>query len=194
MNQHTPTHFFISYNKADRIWAEWIAWHLEEAGYTTIIQAWDFRPGMNFVFEMHEAVQQADRTIAVLSTNYLEALYTYPEWQAAFKQEPRGEQGILVPVRIQECTPPGFLGLISYIDLVGLDETAARETLLDGVRQGRHTPQRPRSFPAPSVQPSAPLPSNRASLAHSHPSGMCPMPATPTLPGAKPSCESCTMH
>ncbi len=85
MNQHTPTHFFISYNKADRTWAEWIAWHLEEAGYTTIIQAWDFRPGMNFVQKMQEAVQQAERTIAVLSTNYLEALYTYPEWEAAFR-------------------------------------------------------------------------------------------------------------
>ena len=26
--------FFISYNKADRAWAEWIAWHLEEAAYS----------------------------------------------------------------------------------------------------------------------------------------------------------------
>ncbi len=24
--------FFISYNSADRTWAEWIAWQLEEAG------------------------------------------------------------------------------------------------------------------------------------------------------------------
>ncbi|MCH8289827.1 toll/interleukin-1 receptor domain-containing protein, partial [Candidatus Poribacteria bacterium] len=34
--------FFVSYNRADRAWAEWIAWHLEEAGYTVVIQAWDF--------------------------------------------------------------------------------------------------------------------------------------------------------
>jgi hypothetical protein len=27
--------FFISYNKTDRQWAEWIAWQLEGAGYTT---------------------------------------------------------------------------------------------------------------------------------------------------------------
>lgn len=39
--------FFISYNSADRTWAEWIAWQLEEAGYTTVLQAWDFRPGSN---------------------------------------------------------------------------------------------------------------------------------------------------
>src|SRR5205085_11394024 len=99
MKQHTPKHFFISYNKTDRTLAEWTAWQLEEARYTTIIQAWDFRPGMNFVQKMHEAVQEAERTIVVLSTNYLEALYTYPEWEVAFKQEPRGEKGLLVPVR-----------------------------------------------------------------------------------------------
>jgi tetratricopeptide (TPR) repeat protein len=147
MNQHTPTHFFISYNKTDRAWAEWIAWQLEEAGYTTIIQAWDFRPGLNFVQKMQESVQVAERTIAVLSTNYLEALYTYPEWEAALKQDPRGEKGLLVPVRIQECKPPGLLGLISYIDLVGLDETSAQQTLLDGVRQGRNKPPTAPLFP-----------------------------------------------
>jgi tetratricopeptide (TPR) repeat protein len=147
MNQNAQKHFFISYNKADRTWAEWIAWHLEEAGYTTIIQAWDFRPGMNFVHKMHEAAQQAERTIAVLSTNYLEALYTYPEWEAALQQDPRGEKGVLVPVRIQECKPPGLLGLLSYIDLVGLDESAAQESLLDGVRQERNKPPTAPLFP-----------------------------------------------
>lgn len=148
MSQDSPTtHFFISYNQADRPWAEWIAWHLEEAGYTTIIQAWDFRPGLNFVQQMQQAVQEAERTITVLSTNYLEALYTYPEWEAAFQQDPRGEKGILVLVRIQECKPPGLLGLISYIDLVGLDETAAHQTLLEGVRQGRNKPPTAPHFP-----------------------------------------------
>ena len=34
--------FFVSYNKADRAWAKWIAWQLEETGYSTVIQAWDF--------------------------------------------------------------------------------------------------------------------------------------------------------
>ena len=28
--------FFISYNKADKAWAEWIAWELEEAGYKSV--------------------------------------------------------------------------------------------------------------------------------------------------------------
>jgi TIR domain len=65
--------FFISYNKADKSWAEWIAWTLEEAGYNTIIQAWDFMPGANFPLEMQEAIRQSEKTIAVLSENYLKA-------------------------------------------------------------------------------------------------------------------------
>ena len=47
--------FFISYNHADRQWAEWIAWQLEAAGHLTILQAWDFRPGANFVQRMQQA-------------------------------------------------------------------------------------------------------------------------------------------
>src|SRR3954470_9794313 len=35
--------FFISYNRADRTWAEWIAWQLEQAGRSFIVQAWHFR-------------------------------------------------------------------------------------------------------------------------------------------------------
>ena len=63
--------FFISYNKADKNWAEWIAWTLEEAGYSVVIQAWDFRPGGNFVLEMQKAATDTHKTIAVLSDNYL---------------------------------------------------------------------------------------------------------------------------
>jgi TIR domain len=42
--QHRGVDFFVSYTAADQEWAEWIAWQLEEAGYRTVLQAWDFRP------------------------------------------------------------------------------------------------------------------------------------------------------
>ena len=40
--------FFISYTAVNRPWAEWIAVQLDAAGYTTVLQAWDFRPGSDF--------------------------------------------------------------------------------------------------------------------------------------------------
>ena len=122
--------FFISYNSADKSWAEWTAWTLEEAGYTTVLQAWDFRPGSNFVLEMQRAASEAERTIAILSPAYLDADYTHPEWAAAFVQDPTGEKGTLLPVRVQKSDLEGLLPSIIYIDLMDLDETAAKEALL----------------------------------------------------------------
>ena len=63
--------FFISYNRQDKQWAEWLAWTLEEAKYTVVLQAWDFRPGGNFVLDMQRAMTETKQTIAVLSDNYL---------------------------------------------------------------------------------------------------------------------------
>ena len=136
--------FFISYNKADRTWAEWIAWELEEAGYSVTIRAWDFRPGRNFVLDMQKASAECERTIAVLSPEYLAAGFTQPEWAAAFVQDPTGEERKLIPIRVRECKPDGLLTAIVYIDLVGLDnERALHERLFDGLRPSGRPPAKP---------------------------------------------------
>ncbi|MEI6847868.1 MAG: toll/interleukin-1 receptor domain-containing protein [Chlorobiaceae bacterium] len=124
--------FFISYNGADKQWAEWIAWQLIESGYTVIIQAWDFRAGGNFILEMHRAAIETDRTIAVLSSRYLQAFYTQPEWAAALVHDADGKKRLLIPVRIDECQPDGLFASLIYLDLVGLTKTIAKECLLTG--------------------------------------------------------------
>lgn len=141
------TDFFISYNRADHLWAEWIAWQLEEADYTVILQAWDFRPGGNFVHKMDGATIEAERTIAVLSPDFLTSSFTQPEWNAAFAKDPTGEKGILLPVRVRECDIKGLLGQIVYIDLIKLDEAAAKRVLLEGVKRGRAKPDEKPEFP-----------------------------------------------
>ena len=140
------TDFFISYTSVDRAWAEWIAWQLEAAGHTTIIQAWDFRPGSNFVLAMQQAAE-AHRVVAVLSPDYLSAAYTQPEWAAAFAQDPRGSQGTLLPIRIRACQLPNLLRAIVYIDLVGLEEAAAKDALLVGIERHRAKPTVAPGFP-----------------------------------------------
>jgi TIR domain-containing protein/predicted nucleotide-binding protein with TIR-like domain len=139
--------FFISYSKIDQTWAEWIAWQLEEAGYTTVLQSWDFRPGTNFVREMHKAASETTRTIAVLSSAYVNSLYVQPEWAAAFAQDPTGEAGILLPVRVEPVELSGLLAHVVYIDLVGKDDEAARIALLNGITLGRAKPMAPPGFP-----------------------------------------------
>ena len=119
--------FFISYSEADLNWAEWIAWQLEGAGYSVIIQAWDVQVGDNFVLWMQRASSEAKRTVAVLSPDYLTSRFGASEWAAAFAQDPTGEKGALVTVRVRDCDLTGLLPQIVYIDLIGKSELEATE-------------------------------------------------------------------
>ena len=127
--------FFVSYNSADRSWAEWIAWVLEENGYRVVIQAWDFRPGGNFILDMQQATAEAERTVMVLSDAYLKALYTQPEWAAAFKQDPTASERKLLPVRVAPCKPTGMLAPLVYVDLMGKPEAEAEQLLLAALQE-----------------------------------------------------------
>ncbi len=138
--------FFISYNSADRAWAEWIAWTLEEAGYSVVIQAWDFRPGGDFILEMHKAATGTEKTVIVLSDAYLGAEYTQPEWSAAFARDPRGDDRTLIPLRVEECSPEGLLRTRIYADLVALAADDAKAVLLSALKD-RDKPDRPPAFP-----------------------------------------------
>lgn len=140
--------FFISYNKADCKWAEWIAWQLEEEGYSTIIQAWDFRPGNNFISEMQKGLVQVEKVIAVISPEYMQSGFTEAEWTAAFAKDPTGKNRNLITVRVKNFHPEGLLGQLIYIDLVGLNETKAKEALLQGTSTNqRLKPNVPPAFP-----------------------------------------------
>jgi len=153
------TDLFISYNSADKDWAEWMAFVLEESGLTVVIQAWDFRPGSNFVLEMQAAADRAARTIMVLSPDYLKSQFAAPEWAAAFSADPQGLGQKLVPVMVRSCEPTGLLKSLVHIDLRNLTEEDARQTLLDGP-----------AFPGVDVSPHKPFPgqsiSPAASTAH----------------------------
>lgn len=127
--------FFISYTSKDHAWAEWIAETIENAGFTTIIQSWDFLPGDNFLLKMHEATTETRRTIVVLSKEYLHSLFTQPEWAAALARDPTSASRALVPVRVEPCNLTGLLRSIVYIDLVDTSEELAAERLLLGLKE-----------------------------------------------------------
>ncbi|HZT42989.1 MAG TPA: toll/interleukin-1 receptor domain-containing protein [Chthonomonadaceae bacterium] len=135
-DSNTKKDFFISYTSADRQWAEWIAWKLQEAGYSLTIQAWDFDSGGNLVQDMHKAVTQCERIVPVLTPRYLQSDFTTVEWQSVFVQDLTGEKGLLLPVRVEKCDPKelGLLNARTYIDLVGKTEAEAAALLLERVK------------------------------------------------------------
>src|SRR3954463_5192422 len=137
--------FFVSFNQADRAWAAWIAWTLEEAGYSVWFQDWDFKG--NFVLEMDRAHTQSRRTIAVLSPDYLASRFTAPEWAARFAQDATSTHDLLIPVRVRSCELQGLLVQIIYVDLVGANREQARERLLNRVAGIRPKPKEEPLFP-----------------------------------------------
>jgi tetratricopeptide (TPR) repeat protein len=147
----TRCDFFVSYAEVDRGWAEWVAWQLEDAGFRVLVQAWDVVPGVSWVQQMHDAVQEAARTVVVLSPGYLASVYGAAEWQAAWRADPLGKQRKLVVVRVADIPRPGLLAAVVSIDVFGVPAAVARERLRSAVASvvsGRAKPVTQPPFPA----------------------------------------------
>jgi tetratricopeptide (TPR) repeat protein len=137
-----PIDFFISHAGADRAWAEWVAWQLEAAGYTVELDVWDWTPGENFVTAMSDALDRADRVVALFSEAYFErSRYTTEEWSAALRR--------LVPVRVEDVPPerfPSVLRPLVFGDVFSVDADQARRVLL-AAAQGPRRPDGEPEFP-----------------------------------------------
>jgi len=142
--------FFVSFNKADRDWAKWIAYVVEEHGYTVYFQDWDFRG--NFVEHMDRAHRTCRRTIAILSDHYFGSAFTLGEWTARYAQDPAAREDRIIPVRHGPLTDAGLLGVIQYADLRECDEREAERRLLDRIRRATN----PNFRPKPSSRPRFP--------------------------------------
>jgi WD40 repeat protein len=183
-----PIDFFVSYSPADERWATWLAWEFEAAGFRTLLQAWDFVPGTNFIDFMDRGVRDAAVVVAVLSERYLHSTYGRLEWQAALRADPDGRGNKLVTVRIEDCQLEGLLATITYIDLVGVTDSAtARERVMSRLRQamsGRARPAaRPASpFDAPDALPAAADPAAALRRPRSRRTPINPPPFPPARP------------
>jgi hypothetical protein len=125
-----PLDFFISYTGRDEAWATWVAQRLELAGYRVVLQAWDFVGG-NFLAQMEDAVQRAERLIAILSEPYLGSKWGREEWAVYMKTSQTG----IIPVQIEDITTRSLLRSLQRINLVGLGEQAAEKKLLEKIEE-----------------------------------------------------------
>jgi hypothetical protein len=161
--------FFISFTGVDKHWAEWIGWELEEAGYSVILQTWDFHGGDNIIQKINTAIKSSERTILVISPDYEKSTYTALEWSATFYKDPTGASGNVVPVIVRSLSSEeslgGLLGPIAFIDLTGRDEKDARRKLLNDLDRRRHKPVLAPLFPGASAQPEPVAPPSHENMA-----------------------------
>jgi hypothetical protein len=147
-----------------------------------VVQAWDFGPGRDLAHEMQQATTTAERVVVVLSLAYLQSTHGEAEWRAFYAQDPGGDRGLLLPVRVGEVEPPGLLKTRVYVDLVDQDAGGARTVLLAAVRGARGKPAAEPSSPVPGVGRRSARPRRRVSRVSCRQCGMCPRTTTPTLP------------
>src|SRR4051794_3538969 len=144
--------FFISHAGRDTGWAEWLAWQLQQAGYTVELDVWDWAPGEDFVARMAAALEHADRLLAVCTEAYFASVFGGAELRAAFAQQAGGRIG---PGLVEPGTPPPLYPPLMHLDLTGLDEAAAVARLRARLGGGRPTsaPPFPRAGPVLSDKP-----------------------------------------
>ena len=180
----TEWDFFVSYQQTDRTWAEWIAWQLEAAGHTVLLQLWDFVPGTNWIKLMQDGVSRSARVIVVLSPAYTGSVFGAAEWQAIWAHDPGGAERRVIPIRVADCERPGLLAGIVGIDLFGVPEPAALQRLQEAIQRalaGRAKPLKPPSFPV------APAGTATGATPYASPQGASGSAAeTPSSPGGRP--------
>jgi tetratricopeptide (TPR) repeat protein len=128
--------FYISFDKADESWAEWITWQLKSVRISATIPKVDFQAEKHFVQQaLPEILRQFRHILVLLSLDYLYALDKQLDWALLLRHEAQKEEGLILPVHVRECKSEiqRLFGDIHYIDLVGLNEAEARFRLFAGV-------------------------------------------------------------
>ncbi|MER6350163.1 FxSxx-COOH system tetratricopeptide repeat protein [Streptomyces sp. NPDC001595] len=149
--------WFISYARDDRAWAEWIAWHLQDAGLSVGLDTARIPPGARWDTAISTALRNARHMLVLVSASSRSSRWAQREREQALAS------GItVVPVRLDDTPLTDGLddlrGLRS-VRLTGLDEHAARDAVLRAVapdgppgsrvlrRLGASSPRLPGSLP-----------------------------------------------
>jgi MinD-like ATPase involved in chromosome partitioning or flagellar assembly/tetratricopeptide (TPR) repeat protein len=148
----------LSYVSDDRPWADWISATLDRSGFRVVTHCADSDPEER----LGEQIQAAGRTMALLSPAYIQAHQTKQVWGmlvAAAPIFPPTPQR-LVALRVLDAKLSAPFAAVSPVDLSGLDEQQATDTLLAALdhqtRPVEHpaglTPAGPR-FPGQGANP-----------------------------------------
>lgn len=146
--------FFIMYTRADRTWAKWVAWELEDAKYSVILPPWYLHSQSDFDMEMEKAAAKAKRIVIILSADCLNTLNAQPAHITILKKEATHYFNKLLPICVRECGNEyrQLLNSLHHIDIAGEDELTARTILLAGIQdEGVRQTIRP-SFPGTTIR------------------------------------------
>jgi hypothetical protein len=110
---------FISYSHKDKEWvSDVLVKMLRENRLDVLVDESDFEAGLASIENMTDSVERSRRTIAVLTPNWVESEWTRFEGLLTAQEDPTGGRGRLIPILRQQCSPPKWISIRSYLDFV----------------------------------------------------------------------------
>jgi tetratricopeptide (TPR) repeat protein len=152
------TDVYLSYVAEDRLWAEWIAAVVTQAGFRVLLPG-NAQAGGNERDEAASAATAASRTVAIVSAAYLRSAQSLGVREAMAVADPAGANRRLIPVRVGDTRGSEPFADRTVLDLARRDATQAAEEILRALgrppRPGDHDssdpvpaePRYPKSIP-----------------------------------------------
>ncbi|MBI3957481.1 MAG: toll/interleukin-1 receptor domain-containing protein, partial [Chloroflexi bacterium] len=108
---------FISYSQQDADWVlDWLLPRLKQAGLVVATAEETFRAGVPVLAEVERSISESRKILAVLSQAYVAEGATEFEGLLVQHKDPAARLRRLIPLRLEECDPPGRIALLQSVD------------------------------------------------------------------------------
>lgn len=101
-------HVFISYRSTDRKWANQLVTRLEGIGFKVFIDHRELIAGDQLMNRLQAALDRSRSAVVLMSKGWLESKWCQEEANALLHSAVEQSSFRVVPVRIDECTPPAL--------------------------------------------------------------------------------------
>ena len=144
------TDVYLSYVGEDRLWGEWIAAVLRQAGFQVLLPAGGAQAGGNERDEAASAAEAASRTVAIVSTAYLRSVQSLGVREAMAVADPAGANRRLIPVRVGDTRGAEPFADRTVLDLGRRDAAQAAEEILRALGRPTRPGDNDASDPVPA--------------------------------------------
>jgi hypothetical protein len=146
---------FISYSHRNQEWVRgWLLPRLEEAGLRVLIDFRDFEPGAPVLTEMERAVLQSQKTLLVLTPDYLASEWAEFENILASTLDPAARRRRVIPLLLKPCELPLRIRTLTYLDFTQPSEVDFQLQRLIRAIGGKPMPPRVRDRRIDAAVPS----------------------------------------
>lgn len=116
-NNGNKKRVFLSYSSLNKDFATWIATDLKRARYQVWFDSWEIDGGHNIIDEIGIGIEKADALVMLVSKSYINSAMCKTEWQSYFMTKYKNQPNSIIPILLDDTTPPTILSSIRYLKL-----------------------------------------------------------------------------